>query len=114
MNIFVAAVVTVTGTLNRAVGTLTPMLVPMDVCPKAPPGAQQYADDITGYVLWGAIGLFVVGLVVSIGAIVAGRIFSMQHASKYGVVGLFVIMLAAVAYGVAPGIVDGILGDGCI
>jgi len=98
----------------KAVGVLSPLLVPMQVCPKAPPGAQKYADDITGYVLWGVLALFLVGLVVSIGAIVAGRIFNMPHASKYGVVGIFVVLLAGVAYVVAPGIIAAILGTGCI
>lgn len=90
------------------------MSVPLKVCPKAPPGAQQYADDIQGYVLWGVIILFAVGIVVAIGGIVAGRIFNMPHASKAGIVGIFVVLLAAIAFVVAPGIVDSILGNGCI
>ena len=36
-------------------------LVPMQICPVAPPGAQQYADQLTGYVLWAVLALFVVG-----------------------------------------------------
>ena len=55
---------------NARVG-LVPLLIPLEVCPKAPPGAQKYADDITGYVLWGVIALFGVGVVIAIGAIVA-------------------------------------------
>ena len=47
-------------------------LVPMQICPVAPPGAQQYADQITGYVLWAVIILFAVGVIIGIGAIVAG------------------------------------------
>ena len=49
-----------------------PLVVPLQVCPVAPPGAQQYADQITGYVLWGVGILFVVGVVIATGAIVAG------------------------------------------
>ena len=67
-----------------------PLLVPLEICPKAPPGAQQYADQITGYVLWGVIILFMVGVVIGIGAIVAGRIFNMPHSSKMGIVSIFV------------------------
>ena len=93
---------------------LSPALIPLEICPKAPPGAQQYADDITGYVLWAVIILFAVGVIVAIGAIVAGRIFNMPHASKAGIVGIFVVVLAAIAFVVAPGIVDSILGNGCI
>ncbi len=94
--------------------TITPMLIPLKVCPVAPPGAQQYADQITGYVLWGVGILFIVGVVVAIGAIVAGRIFSMPHASKAGIVSIFVAMLAGIAYMVVPSIVTSILGSGCI
>ena len=94
--------------------TITPMLIPLKVCPIAPPGAQRYADQITGYVLWGVGLLFVVGVIVAIGAIVAGRIFSMPHASKAGIVSIFVAMLAGIAYMVVPSIVASILGSGCI
>ena len=51
-------------------------------------------------------------VIVAIGGIVAGRVFSMPHASKAGVVGIFVVIVSAIAYMVAPGIVDGILGAG--
>ena len=90
------------------------LLIPLKVCPVAPPGAQQYADQITGYVLWGVGILFIVGVVVAIGAIVAGRIFAMPHASKAGIVSIFVSMLAGIAYMVVPSIVASILGSGCI
>ena len=92
----------------------TPLFIPLQVCPLAPPGAQQYADQITGYVLWGVGILFIVGVVVAIGAIVAGRIFAMPHASKAGIVSIFVAMLAGIAYMVVPSIVASILGSGCI
>ena len=93
---------------------ITPLFIPLEVCPVAPPGAQQYADQITGYVLWGVGILFIVGVVVAIGAIVAGRIFAMPHASKAGIVSIFVAMLAGIAYMVVPSIVASILGSGCI
>ena len=93
---------------------LIPLLLPLKICPKAPPGAQQYADQITGYVLWGVIILFLVGVVIGIGAIVAGRIFNMPHSSKVGIISIFVVILAAIAYMVMPSIVDSILGSGCI
>lgn len=84
------------------------------VCPLAPPGAQAPADQIQGYVLWGVLILFVLGAVVSVGAVVAGRVFAMPHASKAGVVGIAVIAMAAIAYLVVPGIISGITGTGCI
>ena len=89
-------------------------MIPLEVCPKAPPGAQKYADDVMGYVLWGVGIVFFLGLVIAIAAMVAGRIVNMPHATKMGIVGIVMVIVAAIAYVVAPGIVDGILGNGCI
>lgn len=96
--------------LVRLIGTPTPMAI----CPKAPPGATGPVNEITGYVVWGVIVLFSLSLIIGLGAIVAGRIFSMPHASKVGVISLVVVFVAAVAYLVLPGMLDGILGKGCI
>lgn len=100
--------------IHSVVGFLTPLIVPLEVCPKAPPGAQKYANDITGYVLWGVITLFAVAMVVAVGGIVGGRVFNIPHASKAGAVGIFVVIVCAIAYVVAPSIVAGILGNGCV
>ena len=89
-------------------------LIPMEICPIAPPGAQQYADQITGYVLWGVLALFVVGIIVSIGRMVLGRVLSMPHASKTGVVGILVVFVSAVLYTVVPSMVASITGSGCV
>ncbi len=88
--------------------------LPAKVCPVAPPGAQTYANTLTGYVLWGVLALMVVGVVVSVGAVVGGRVFSMPHASKAGVVGVAVVLIAAVAYMILPGMLAGITGSGCV
>ena len=84
------------------------------VCPVAPPGAQVQVDKITGYVLWAVLAFFVIGLVVGVGGIVAGRVFQMQPASKAGVVGIGVGFAAALAYLVLPPMLDGMLGAGCV
>ena len=96
--------------------TLLPKLlvIPMEICPVAPPGAQQYADQLTGYVLWAVLALFLVGVVVSIGGIAVGRILSMPHASKAGLVGIFVVFISAVLYTVVPSMVSGVTGTGCV
>ena len=88
--------------------------LPSAVCPVAPPGAQSYANTLTGYVLWGVLALMVVGIIVSIGAVVGGRIFAIPHASKGGVIGVAVVFVAAVAYMVIPGMLAGITGSGCV
>ena len=94
---------------------MTPSLhVPLQVCPVAPPGAQTYVDQLTGYVLWGVLALFAVGAIIGIGAIVAGRLFQMPHASKAGIVSLVILAVAAIFYMVGPAILHGILGTGCI
>ena len=98
-----------TASLLTRVGAVLPM-----VCPVAPPGAEAYADKITGYVLWGVIILFGAGVIIGIGAIVAGRVFSMPHTSKAGVVSVVVVFIAAVAYMVVPSMLDGITGSGCV
>ena len=84
------------------------------ICPVAPPGADVPTDTVTGYVLWGVLILFMVGVVIGIGAVLAGRIFSMPHASKVGVVSLVVVFIAAIGYLVLPGMLNGMLGDGCV
>lgn len=84
------------------------------VCPKAPPGAQKYLDDITGYIQWGVLAIFAVGVIIAIGAVAAGRMFGMQHASKVGIISAVVVFLAAVAYMVVPAMIDGVIGSGCI
>ncbi len=94
--------------------TSTAMVVVQAVCPKAPPGAVGPTNQLTGYVLWGVGILFVIGLVVAVGAILGGRIFSMPHASKVGVVSIVVVFVSAVAYLAMPSMLDGILGSGCI
>ena len=61
-----------------------------------------------------SIILFVLGVVVGIGAIVGGRIFGMPHASKAGVVGVVVVFVAVIGYLVLPGIVRAMTGSGCV
>ena len=91
---------------------LSPMAA--KICPTAPPGAEGPTNQITGYVLWGVIVLFAIAIVVALGAIIAGRVFSLPHASKVGVISIVVVFGCAIAYLVLPGMLNGILGQGCI
>lgn len=84
------------------------------VCPKAPPGAQKYIDDVTGYVQWGVLTIFTVGVIIAIGAVAAGRMFAMPHASKVGIISGVVVFLAAIGYMVVPAMIAGVTGSGCI
>ena len=89
------------------------LLLPLQVCPVAPGNAAKYVDQITGNVLWGVGVLFVLAIIIGIGAIVAGRLFSMPHASKVGVISV-VVFVAAIAYLTLPGMLTALLGAGCI
>ena len=84
------------------------------VCPKAPGDAQKYVNDITGYVQWGVLVLLVIGIIVGIGAIVAGRVFSMPQASQTGIVSIVVVFLSAIGYMILPGMINGVTGSGCV
>lgn len=92
----------------------SPLLVPLQVCPRAPGNAAQYVDQITGNVLWGVGVLFVLAIVVGIGAIVAGRLFNMPHSSKIGIISVVVVFVAAIGYLILPGMLAALLGSGCI
>ncbi len=84
------------------------------VCPKAPPGMTPFKDDVMGWTAWGVLALIGIAGLVSIGAIVMGRIFAHPHASRAGAVGLAVIVVAAILYVTIGGVLDGITGSGCV
>ena len=58
--------------------------------------------------------LSALGISIGIAAIVGGRVFSMPHASKAGVVGVVLVFVAIIAYLVLPGIVRAMTGSGCV
>jgi hypothetical protein len=83
------------------------------VCPQAPPGMQQYQDQLVGWVKWAVIGLLALGALVSLAGILVGRLFSHPHASRAGAMGLAVVVLCAILFVTILGVVDGIVGSGC-
>ena len=90
-----------------------PLEITAAVCPEAPPGMQAFADDVTAWVKWGVLALIGIGAVVSLGSILVGRIFSHPHASRYGAMGVAVVVMVAIAYTVILVILDSITGSGC-
>ncbi|OLT22344.1 hypothetical protein BJF81_00300 [Ornithinimicrobium sp. CNJ-824] len=84
------------------------------VCPQAPPGAQAHVDNILGYVLWGVGILFFLGVIIAVAAIAGGRMFGMPHASTGGIIGLVIVFIAVIAYLILPGILDAMMGTGCV
>jgi hypothetical protein len=83
------------------------------VCPQAPPGMQQYQDQLIGWVKWAVIGLLALGALVSLAGILVGRLFSHPHASRAGAMGLAVVVLCAILFVTILGVVNGIVGTGC-
>ena len=90
-----------------------PAEVTAAVCPEAPPGMQTFADDVTAWVKWGVLALIGIGAVMSLGSILVGRIFSHPHASRYGAMGVAVVVMVAITYTVILTILDSITGSGC-
>ncbi len=101
-------------TTTQKVGSTEAAAVLPMVCPKAPPGAQVHVDTIMGYVLWGVGVLIAFGVFTSLGAFIGGRVFSMPHASKAGIIGMVVILVGVIGYFVLPPIVETMMGTGCV
>ncbi len=59
---------------------------------------QGFANQITGWVKWGVLVLIVISAVMSLGAVLVGRIFSHPHASRYGAMGVAVVVMVAITY----------------
>lgn len=110
----VAAIVLAVGPVNLLGGpAATPPQPSAAVCPKAPPGVQSFADDVTAWVKWGVLALLAIGAVVSLGSILVGRIFAHPHAARYGAMGIAVVVMVAITYTVILVILGSITGSGC-
>ena len=94
--------------------TANAMLVAQKICPKAPPGAIEPTNEITAYVLWGVIAIMGLAILVGVGAVAGGRLFSMPHASKVGVISIAVIFVSGIALLVLPGMFNAFVGKGCV
>ena len=90
-----------------------PVVLSAPICPQAPPGVETFANQVTGWVKWGVLALVGISAVVSLGAILAGRIFSHPHASRYGAMGVAVFVMGAITYTGILVILDSITGSGC-
>ena len=94
--------------------TLIPVLVPLKICPVAPTGVAVYTDQISGMVLWSVLWLFGIAVLVSVGAILVGRATHSSHLSKGGIIGLAGVLVLAVVLMGGYGMLNGILGNGCV
>ena len=82
-----------------------------DVCAQAPTGIDRYADMLLGWVKYGVAAVIIAGGVVSIGALVVGKLGSMSRAAQMGASGLIYSVLAAVGYVTIYGILNAIVGN---
>ena len=99
--------------LGAGPAAAAPVEITAAVCPEAPPGMQAFADDVTAWVKWGVLALIGIGAVVSLGSILVGRIFSHPHASRYGAMGIAVVVMVAITYTAILTILGSITGSGC-
>ena len=99
--------------LGAGPAAAAPAEITAAVCPEAPPGMQAFADDVTAWVKWGVLALIGIGAVVSLGSILVGRIFSHPHASRYGAMGIAVVVMVAITYTAILTILGSITGSGC-
>lgn len=83
------------------------------VCPKAPPGVQQYSDEILAWVKWGVLAILAVATFASIGMLVWGRVTHHPKGARLGFDGLVVCVCGAILYVVAWVIISSITGNGC-
>ncbi|WP_040336889.1 hypothetical protein [Candidatus Blastococcus massiliensis] len=99
--------------LTAGPATAAPVELTAAVCPEAPPGVQAFADQVTAWVKWGVLALIGIAAVVSLGSVLVGRMFSHPHASRFGAMGVAVVVMVAITYTVILVILDSITGSGC-
>jgi len=100
--------------LNLAIGLApSPAPAPGEICPQAPPGMQPFADQVTGWVKWGVLVLIVIAALVSIAAILVGRVFAHPHAARQGAMGLAGTVMCSFLSVAILGILASITGTGC-
>ena len=99
--------------LTAGPATAAPVELTAAVCPEAPPGVEAFADQVTAWVKWGVLALIGIAAVVSLGSVLVGRMFSHPHASRYGAMGIAVVVMVAITYTVILVILGSITGSGC-
>ena len=104
---------TVTTLANATTGLSQRVQTLAAVCPTAPPGMQNYQDQVIGWVKWAVIAIIIISALVSLGAIGVGKIFAMPHASSRGAIGLAVSVIMAILFVTILGVIGGVIGSGC-
>jgi len=83
------------------------------VCPKPPPGLQQYADQVLAWVKWGVLAILAISFFVSVGMLIWGRVTHHPKGARLGFDGLMICIVGAIIYVVGYVIISSITGNGC-
>jgi len=89
------------------------MVLAAGPCPTAPPGLQQYADQVTGWVKWGVLAILGISFFASVGMLVWGRVTHHPKGARLGFDGIMVCLVGAILYVVGYVIITSIVGKGC-
>jgi hypothetical protein len=83
------------------------------VCPAAPPGLQQFANQIEGWVKWAVLAVMAVSFFASIGMLVWGRVTHHPKGARLGFDGLMICLVAAILFVGGYVVIASIVGSGC-
>ncbi|MGN6606017.1 MAG: hypothetical protein ACTHMS_03260 [Jatrophihabitans sp.] len=81
---------------------------PVGPGPTAPPGTQQYADEILSWIKWGALTVLTMATIASVGMLVWGRATHHPRGARLGFDGIMISIVGAVLYTVAPSVIASI------
>jgi hypothetical protein len=82
-------------------------------CPAAPPGVQQYSDEVLSWVKWGVLAIMAISFFASVGMLIWGRVTHHPKGARLGFDGLMVCIVGAIIYAVGYAILTSITGSGC-
>src|SRR6478752_336402 len=68
------------------------------VCPKAPPGVQQWSDFVLASVKWGVLAILAVSFFASVGMLIWGRVTHHPKGARLGFDGLMICLVGAIVY----------------
>ena len=96
-----------------AVKTQELMLLAAAPCAQAPPGMQQYADQLTGWAKWAVLSLLGIGFFSSIVMLIWGRVTQHPRGARLGFDGIMICLGAAILFVVGYLVITSITGTGC-
>lgn len=92
---------------------LSDVVLQAQICPVAPPGLQQYADQIQGWVKWGVLVIMAISFFAAVGMLIWGRVTHHPKGARLGFDGILICVVGAIIYVVGFVILTSITGNGC-